>query len=169
MSKKAYGFTIVELLIAIVVIAILAAISIVAYRGIQERAQDSTVQSDLSNIAKKIQAFRAIHDRFPQGWTDLTNAEIYVTKSAYSRGFYNGSNWYNMLYCWANSTNPTVFALVAESKVGSVFEYKNGTVTKVSYSFTSGSGTICTNAGVDISTSGRDFFYLDDAWQSFAR
>ena len=32
------GFTIVELLIVIVVIAILAAISVVAYNGVQERS-----------------------------------------------------------------------------------------------------------------------------------
>ena len=40
------GFTIVELLIVIVVIAILAAISIVAYNGIQDRARNSaTIQA----------------------------------------------------------------------------------------------------------------------------
>lgn len=33
-----HGFTLVELLISIVVIAILAAISVVAYSGVQERA-----------------------------------------------------------------------------------------------------------------------------------
>ena len=38
-SKKS-GFTIVELLIVVVVIAILAAISIVAYAGIQNRANE---------------------------------------------------------------------------------------------------------------------------------
>jgi prepilin-type N-terminal cleavage/methylation domain-containing protein len=37
-QSKARGFTIVELLIVIVVIAILAAITIVAYNGIQSRA-----------------------------------------------------------------------------------------------------------------------------------
>ena len=37
------GFTIVELLIVIVVIAILAAITIVAYTGIQNRAYDTAV------------------------------------------------------------------------------------------------------------------------------
>ena len=44
------GFTIVELLIVIVVIAILAAISIVAYNGIQERAKGATIASDVQTI-----------------------------------------------------------------------------------------------------------------------
>ena len=38
MSIRQKGFTIVELLIVIVVIGILAAITVVAYNGIQERA-----------------------------------------------------------------------------------------------------------------------------------
>lgn len=46
------GFTIVELLIVIVVIAILAAISVVAYTGIQARARDSIRKQDLAALAK---------------------------------------------------------------------------------------------------------------------
>lgn len=38
-ETRAAGFTIVELLIVVVVIAILAAITIVSYNGIQERAK----------------------------------------------------------------------------------------------------------------------------------
>ena len=54
MFKNKPGFTIVELLIVIVVIAILAAISIVAYNGIQNRARVGQVSSELSQAAKKI-------------------------------------------------------------------------------------------------------------------
>lgn len=49
------GFTIVELLIVVVVIAILAGITIVAYNGIQNRAKTSSVQSTLSQSAKALE------------------------------------------------------------------------------------------------------------------
>ena len=52
-TKKA--FTIVELLIVIVVIAILAAISIVAYNGIQSRARVSALHSELSQAFKQLE------------------------------------------------------------------------------------------------------------------
>jgi len=52
MHKSRSGFTIVELLIVIVVIAILATISVVAYSGIRDRADAAAVASDLK-AAKK--------------------------------------------------------------------------------------------------------------------
>jgi len=54
-ENKRRGFTIVELLIVIVVIATLAAITIVAYSGIQQRARDARRVSDLSNIVQAVQ------------------------------------------------------------------------------------------------------------------
>lgn len=52
------GFTIVELLIVIVVIAILASISVVAYNGIQARGRDSQRRSDVAAISKVLQLYK---------------------------------------------------------------------------------------------------------------
>lgn len=53
--EKQKGFTIVELLIVVVVIAILAAITIVAYTGIKDRANYSAIQSGLAQLVKKLE------------------------------------------------------------------------------------------------------------------
>ena len=65
MRKPQAGFTLVELLIVIVVIAILAAITLVAYNGIQDRANDTTVKSDLSSMSRQVQAFHAENGSWP--------------------------------------------------------------------------------------------------------
>lgn len=71
------GFTIVELLIVIVVIAILAAITVVAYTGIQRSATASAVQSSLSQAAKKAMTYALKNgNQYPD-----TLAEVGITDS----------------------------------------------------------------------------------------
>ena len=65
MKKTTTGFTIVELLIVIVVIAILAAISVVAYTGIQTRARDTIRSSDMANIVKSLEAYYVVNGEYP--------------------------------------------------------------------------------------------------------
>lgn len=59
------GFTIVELLVVIVVIAILAAITIVAYNGVQSRARDAARIQKLTSVAKAIELYYADNGRYP--------------------------------------------------------------------------------------------------------
>ena len=65
MNKKAQGFTIVELLIVIVVIAILAAISIAAYTNIQQRAKNTAIINAASQSLKMIEAYIAANGTYP--------------------------------------------------------------------------------------------------------
>ena len=86
MTKRANAFTIVELLIVIVVIAILAAISIVAYRGIQERANNAALQSTISQLQKRLEVYKAQNDNYPVTTTGaLGNANSSLTDANCSR------------------------------------------------------------------------------------
>lgn len=164
------GFTIVELLIVVVVIAILAAITVVAYNGIQNRAYDTSVQADLNNIAKQILSFNAKEGRLPQGSTDLSTLDLKASSRAYGIGMLSGGSYYNLLYCWPNTSNPNKFALVAESKSSKVFEYIDGTVREASYTYLGGSLGICQKAGITlIDGNSRDWFYAANNWQGYVK
>lgn len=163
------GFTIVELLIVIVIIGILAAITIVSYNGIQNRANDAAVMSDLSNVSQQIVLYNAEHGSFPEGSTQLAELKMKLSTDAYSRGMNNGTSWFNVVYCWPNMANPSVFAIVAQSKSGTVFEAKGQGVRQAPYAL-AGSAATCTDAGVTMdSGSNRDWFYESDTWHSYVR
>lgn len=77
-SKR--GFTIVELLIVIVVIAILAAISIVAYNGIQNRGKASAAQSLGAQVQKKVEIYNTVTSAYPT-YAELTAATSAVKEA----------------------------------------------------------------------------------------
>jgi len=98
-DKKQSGFTIVELLIVVVVIAILAAITIVAYNGIRDRAQVSALQSQLSQAMKKVQT------------TAILNAENYPVTLA-DAGIVD-TNGVTYQYTSDNVSSPKTFCITA--------------------------------------------------------
>jgi prepilin-type N-terminal cleavage/methylation domain-containing protein len=73
-TRNNHGFTIVELLIVIVVIGILAAITIVAYNGVTQRANTSSAQMAAETVARKSEAYNSELGSYPYSTTgsDLT-------------------------------------------------------------------------------------------------
>lgn len=69
------GFTIVELLIVIVIIGILAALVILAYNGIQQRAKDAKRVDDITHIARALELFYTDKGYYPLagGSTDINS------------------------------------------------------------------------------------------------
>ncbi|MDN5835551.1 MAG: prepilin-type N-terminal cleavage/methylation domain-containing protein [bacterium] len=117
MRKTTSGFTLVELLIVIVVIAILAAITMVAYGGIQDKANDVAVQSDLANYAKKAEIFKIDNGHYPTASsTDLASLQITPTKNSYYEDDYN-------LYYATIGPDYDVYGFTARSKSGTSFFY----------------------------------------------
>lgn len=75
------GFTIVELLIVVVVIAILAAITIVSYNGISNRAKTSALTSDVANAIRQVEVSKAQGgvDTYPDPQTTTLKSSTGVT------------------------------------------------------------------------------------------
>src|SRR5437868_1430994 len=63
--KNNRGFTIVELLIVIVVIGILAALVIVTYNGIQQKARDTERKTDIKALQGHFEAYWANNAKYP--------------------------------------------------------------------------------------------------------
>ena len=139
------GFTIVELLIVIVVVAILAAISIVAYTNVQNRTHDSVIKSDLAQFAKKVQLVYVETGKYPVGGGALAseaasntgNGTVFpnFTFSPSKNSYYNGNN---LVYCTSPDVNGNpAFTVRAKSISGTIFEH-NSTVGGVTTYATSG-------------------------------
>jgi len=101
------GFTIVELLIVVVVIAILAAITIVSYNGIQNRAKASAAQSTATQAYTKIESYAALNaDNYPD---DLATIGLNNTDSV------------NYQYRVDNTTTPRTYCVTATTNGLSYF------------------------------------------------
>lgn len=64
-NTRKRGFTIVELLIVIVIIAILASINIIVYSGMKRRAVHASVQSEASQLATQLALYNAENGDYP--------------------------------------------------------------------------------------------------------
>lgn len=145
----------------------MAAIVIVAYNGIQTRAYNTAIQTDLKSIAKKLELYKVENDAYPLTAQLVSGFGLKASKSAYGPGF---AGLHNLLYCRVAATGPVAFALIAESKSGTVYTYKSATndITSATAWLSTSSVTNCQNAGIDqtIGTD-RDIFYYNGAWQSY--
>ena len=126
LKQKSKGFTIVELLIVIVVIAILATLVIVTFTGIQQKARDSQRQTDINAVDSHVEAFYAQYGAYP------TVAQITASswRSKYMKGL-----------------DPD--ALLAPNSTTAI-DANASTKSKYQYAPTDDSGTAC--AGGDTTT-----------------
>lgn len=107
------GFTIVELLIVVVVIAILAAITIVSYNGIQSRAQTSSIANDLKQNTKTIMSASVEPSSYLPASVKTSGLDVLKLDM---------SKYKVVTYC-ATATN---FVLLFELTSGKKYYQKNG-------------------------------------------
>lgn len=63
--KTVHGFTLIELMVAIAILAIVSTAGLVIFTGAQRSARDSKRTSDLSEIQKALEQYYAINKSYP--------------------------------------------------------------------------------------------------------
>lgn len=160
-KQKQAGFTIVELLIVVVVIAILAAITVVAYTGVTNRTYESTVRSDITNIIKKMEQFKTLSSAgsYP------TNAELSQAGVTISKGSYLSDNSRNNFY-YCTSADGKSYAFGIVTKTGKGIILANGLAQDRNASTTYQANT-CQAIGHADGTPGTSGYIVNSGWQGW--
>lgn len=168
MKKYSTGFSLAELIVIIVTIGILATIAIVSYRGIQNRAYDASVQSDLEAISGILESYRALDDtgnssrEYPR-----TPAALGTLTIKASKGSYNTTVSYNFVFCIANSGANAYkeYKLVALSKSGTIFVMTQDGFASHSLTAANITSNVCTGSlGMELVSNGLS---APNTWQSW--
>lgn len=126
--KKYNGFTIVELLIVIVVVAILAAITLWPYSGVQNSANDAAVKQDLAQFAKRIEVVKIDNaDEYPATLTSAMGFSF--SKSSYGLD----DQAYTLRYCYNSSNNQYIFYV--RSKSGKYFKVTSSGISQAAATY----------------------------------
>ncbi len=145
-TRQNRGFTIVELLIVIVVIAILASISIVAYNGIQRRANVSAAYSDMKSLGQAFEIYRVDYGQYPTTNTEI-NAALAEANST-SLGHSSGSK--SFVYCrHASQFTIVPWEPITVSQGEVTYRWKAGQIGEITYSYNGSTvgSSLCQNSG----------------------
>jgi prepilin-type N-terminal cleavage/methylation domain-containing protein len=80
MQSKQKGFTLLELLVVITLLAVLSVGALIAYEGIGDNAQATAAANNTAGVDRAIRNFRAVSLTYPNQWDSLSNA---TTGAAY--------------------------------------------------------------------------------------
>ena len=119
-NQRKSAFTIVELLIVIVIIAILAAITIVAYNGIQDRSVNATSKSIANQVEKLVRSYVAVNSSYPYtGRTCAVDSGCYfggalAVNASFRANIATVGNLPSGLYTWNTTYGGVFFDYVAD-------------------------------------------------------
>jgi len=123
------AFTIVELLVVIVVIGILAAVTIVSYGGVTNKATVASLQSDLTNTSQQLKLFQIDNSSYPA--TISTNCA--TNPDSLTNKCLKASEGTSYEYYVDNTTSNQTFCITATKGSYSYSINNNGTTIPTAY------------------------------------
>ena len=90
MNKKLYGFTLVEIMIVVAIIALLAAIAIPNLMRAKVASNESSAQATLKTIANALETYTISNGQYPSETTSLIGAAPPYLNKDYFASTYNG-------------------------------------------------------------------------------
>lgn len=77
------GFSLIELLIAISIVAVLASLGLVVYTNIQKDSRDQRRMRDLKTVEQALEAYRSANGSYPPGDGNISTALTVLTGQKY--------------------------------------------------------------------------------------
>lgn len=156
------AFTIVELLIVVVIIAILAAITLVTYSGIQQRARNAQVVSGVNTYIKVIHEYWTVYSQSPLSGAGACLGANYPSNQCWTGtdGVRSVSSTLDSRLTEFMSTKPVIadrlfsIGIANDMRAGATFE---GTTNTVVY-YLEGPGQPCGITGTTSVTEGGDSY-----------
>jgi len=94
--KKSLGFTMIELLVAATIIAVLSAIGMVAFRSANIRARDGKRKADIEQVRAALELYRSDVGSYPShdtGGTTAANFNLMITDLQSPPAPYDANNY----------------------------------------------------------------------------
>ena len=110
------GFTLVELLVVIVVLAVLAAIVLPKFMDSSTRSKESSLKTDLKLLRNAVSVFQADIGKYPNTLADLAATDKTTVKGA-DGAVVSATDWHG----------PYLDSVINDPISGAAFTYTNGT------------------------------------------
>jgi type IV pilus assembly protein PilE len=85
MHKQQSGFSLIELMIAVAIVGIIAAIALPSYQKTVRKSNRAEAKTELTDVAQRLQRCYTLYAKFNNGtecaiYKDLTDADKYITR-----------------------------------------------------------------------------------------
>lgn len=128
LNTRRKGFTLLELLVVVAIIALLSAIALVSIDYVKARARDTKRKANINELHKALQIYHTTHEKYPIPVPSNVNAEICINgvDDALTK-ILNQSNI--TLTPLADPLWPNVLPEAAQEGTGHCYGYKSNSAT----------------------------------------